>query len=98
MENSNTKNKLLFRIVVRKCYKLFKEFTTPEPLVKEEAIENTLYLLDRDFNPTEQNEILLNLIQRLHAKRESDVIKLEKQLEELKFQTNLLKDKLLKQT
>jgi hypothetical protein len=64
-------------------------------MIKSEAVESTLYLLDRDFRPDEQNEIILNLIQRLHAKREADVIRMENELKELKAQTNILKVKLV---
>lgn len=95
MKKNVNKVALLFRAFKRKCIKLYDEFNYNEPMIKSEAVESTLYLLDRDFRPDEQNEIILNLIQRLHAKREADVIRMENELKELKAQTNILKVKLV---
>jgi len=93
---TNTKTiAVSFRLMKRKLVKLYEDFTENEPMIKSEAVDKTLYLLDRDFRPDEQNEIILNLIQRLHAKREADVIRMENELKELKAQTNILKVKLV---
>jgi hypothetical protein len=43
---------------IEECIKLYDEFNYNEPMIKSEAVESTLYLLDRDFRPDEQNEIL----------------------------------------
>ena len=66
MKKNVSKVALLFREFKRKCIKLYDEFNYNEPMIKSEAVESTLYLLDRDFRSDEQNEIILNLIQRLH--------------------------------
>jgi hypothetical protein len=95
MKKDINKIALFFRVFKRKCVKLYDDFNHTEPMVKSEAVENTLYLLGRDFKPDEQNEIILNLIQRLHEKRESELIKLENELKELRAQTNILKVKLV---
>jgi len=84
---------LFFQALKRKVKVNFEDFTKHEPIVKAEAIEKTLYLLRRDFDISEQNDIVLTLIQRLHDKRESDLIKLEKELNFMREETQKLKDK-----
>jgi hypothetical protein len=86
---------LFFQALKRKVKVNFEGFTKHEPIVKAEAIEKTLYLLRRDFDISEQNDIVLTLIQRLHDKRESDLIKLEKELNFMREETQKLKDKIL---
>jgi hypothetical protein len=86
---------LLFQAFNRKLKTKFENFTKNEPMMKAEAIEKTLYLLRRDFEMEEQNDIMLSLIRRLHDKRETDIIKLETKIEMMKDQTNKLKERVV---
>lgn len=86
---------LFFQALKRKAKAKFDDFTRHEPMVKAEAIEKTLYLLRRDFEMEEQNDIVLSLIRRLHDKREYDIIQLENKIEMMKDQTNKLKERVV---
>ena len=85
------KLKLLYRALVRKINKKFTEFTKYEPVQKQEAIDNTLFLLCRDFDLAEQNEIVLTLIKRLHEKRETEIVRLHKEMETIRTETQKLR-------
>jgi hypothetical protein len=98
--NTNTTNfkrttNLLFQALRRKVRTKFENFTKHEPMMKAEAVEKTLYLLRRDFDMPEQNDIVLSLIRRLHDKREYDIIQLENKIEMMKDQTNKLKERVV---
>lgn len=95
MNRKVSKVVLYMRKIKNNIVNFFKYFSETEPMIKSEAVENTLYLLERDFKADEQNEIILNLITRLHAKREAELIKLEKEFQELKAQTESLKKKVI---
>jgi hypothetical protein len=86
---------LLFQALKRKAKAKFDDFTRHEPMMKAEAIEKTLYLLRRDFDMSEQNDIMLSLIRRLHDKREADLIKLQKQMDMMKEQSDKLKERVV---
>lgn len=86
---------LFIHALKRKVKNKFENFTKNEPMMKAEAVEKTLYLLRRDFNMAEQNDIMLSLIRRLHDKREADIIQLENKIEMMKNQTNKLKEKVV---
>ena len=86
---------LLFQALKRKLRIKFDDFTRHEPMMKAEAIEKTLYLLRRDFDMSEQNDIMLSLIRRLHDKREADLIKLQKQMDMMKEQSDKLKERIV---
>jgi hypothetical protein len=96
MKTDTTKLKrttnLLFQAVKRKVRAKFENFTRHEPMMKAEAVEKTLFLLRRDFEMADQNDIVLSLIRRLHDKREKDIIELEAKIEMMKNQTNKLKE------
>jgi hypothetical protein len=99
MKTDTTKLKrsanLFFHALKRKVKTKFENFTKHEPMMKAEAIEKTLYLLRRDFDMPEQNDIVLSLIRRLHDKREYDIIQLENKIEMMKDQTNKLKERVV---
>jgi hypothetical protein len=99
MKTDTTKFKrsvnLLFHALKRKAKMKFENFTKHEPMMKAEAVEKTLYLLRRDFEMEEQNDIMLSLIRRLHDKREADIIQLETKIEMMKDQTNKLKERVV---
>ena len=86
---------LLFQALKRKARTKFDNFTKHEPMMKAEAVEKTLYLLRRDFQMEDQNDIMLSLIRRLHDKREKDIIELETTIEMMKDQTNKLKERVV---
>jgi hypothetical protein len=100
MENTNTNTKmrklgLFVQAVKRKVKAKFEDFTRHEPMMKAEAVEKTIYLLRRDFDIKEQNDIVLTLIQKLHDKRDADLIKLEKELNFMREETQKLKEKVV---
>lgn len=86
---------LLFYSVKRKLKNKFEDFTKQEPMMKAEAVEKTLYLLRRDFDMAEQNDIVITLVRRLHDRREADLIKLQEQMDMMKEQGDRLKAKVI---
>lgn len=79
---------------MKTIYKWWREFTKYEPLTKELAVDNTLYLLRRDFSIEEQNEVIVELINRLDKMREKDLEELQQKLEATKQGRETLKVKL----
>ena len=71
---------LLFYAVKRKLKNKFENFTKQEPMMKAEAVEKTLFLLRRDFDMADQNDIVITLVRRLHDRREADLIKLQEKM------------------
>ena len=86
---------LFYQALKRKGRAKFDDFTRHEPMMKAEAVEKTLYLLRRDFDMADQNDIVLTLIQRLHNIREADLIKQQEQLDMMKEQSQKLKEKVV---
>jgi hypothetical protein len=86
---------LLFYAVKRKLKNKFENFTKQEPMMKAEAVEKTLYLLRRDFDMADQNDIVITLVKRLHDRREADLIKLQEQMDMMKKQSERLKEKVV---
>jgi hypothetical protein len=86
---------LLFYTLKRKLKNKFEDFTKQEPMMKAEAVEKTLYLLRRDFDMADQNDIVITLVKRLHDRREADLIKLQEQMDMMKKQSERLKEKVV---
>ena len=86
---------LLFYSVKRKLKNKFEDFTKQEPMMKAEAVEKTLFLLRRDFDMADQNDIVITLVKRLHDRREADLIKLQEQMDMMKKQSERLKEKVV---
>ena len=86
---------LLFYAVKRKLKNKFENFTKQEPMMKAEAVEKTLYLLRRDFDMADQNDIVITLIRRLHDRREADLIKLQEKMDIMKEQSEKLKERVV---
>ena len=86
---------LLFYSVKRKLKNKFEDFTKQEPMMKAEAVEKTLYLLRRDFDMADQNDIVITLVRRLHDRREADLIKLQEKMDMMKEQSEKLKEKVV---
>lgn len=51
---------------------------TPEPEIKNEYVDKVVYLLRRDFNTTEQNEIIQSITKKLSDLRDQDMIDMAK--------------------
>jgi hypothetical protein len=58
-------------------------FLTPEPEIKSEYVDKVVYLLRRDFNTTEQNEIIQSVTKKLSDLRELDMTEMAVQYERL---------------
>jgi hypothetical protein len=86
---------LLFYSVKRKLKNKFEDFTKQEPMMKAEAVESTLFLLRRDFDMADQNDIVITLIRRLHDRREADLIKLQEKMDIMKEQSEKLKERVV---
>jgi hypothetical protein len=69
-------------------------FLTPVPEVQEEYVNKVVYLLRRDFESKEQNEILLAIANKLSSLREQDLRNLEKDYANLQESNNILKHRL----
>ena len=58
-------------------------YLTPEPEIKSEYVDKVVYLLRRDFNTTEQNEIILSITKKLSDLRELDMTEMALNYERL---------------
>lgn len=56
---------------------------TPEPEIKNEYVDKVVYLLRRDFNTTEQNEIILSITKKLSDLRDQDMTEMALNYERL---------------
>jgi hypothetical protein len=69
-------------------------FLSPVPEIQEEYVDKVVYLLRRDFDTTEQNEIILSIGQKLSELREQDMRDMEKKYAVLQENTNTLKHRM----
>lgn len=69
-------------------------FLSPVPETEQEYVDKVVYLLRRDFNTKEQNEILVSIATKLSKLREEDMRTMEKEYAILQENTNTLKSKL----
>lgn len=58
-------------------------FLTPEPEIKNDYVDKVVYLLRRDFNTTEQNEIIQSVTKKLSDLRELDMTEMALNYERL---------------
>ena len=58
-------------------------FLTPEPEMKDDYVNKVVYLLRRDFNTTEQNEIVKSVTKKLSDLRDQDMVDLTKKYDML---------------
>jgi len=68
-------------------------FLKPEPVVKTEYIDKVVYLLRRDFPIKEQNEIIIAIVNKLHALRDKDMREAEEAYKELQDHAQALKSR-----
>ena len=69
-------------------------FLSPEPEVQEDYVDKVVYLLRRDFDSEQQNEILVAIATKLSVLREQDLEQMEKDYANLQENTNTLKHRL----
>jgi len=69
-------------------------FLTPEPEIQENYVAKVVYLLRRDFDSEQQNEILVAVVKRLSVLREYDLEQMAKDYANLQENTNILRPKL----
>jgi hypothetical protein len=91
----NRKLTLFFKAIKRKLSNNFDTFVKDEPVQQKDAVDKTLYLLRRDFNLEEQNEVMFSLVDKLNKMREVDIKAKEMELAYMIKQTDLLKEKLV---
>jgi hypothetical protein len=76
------------------CRTHLSAFLSPEPEIQSDYVDKVVYLLRRDFNSKEQNEILVSIGTRLSALRDQDMLQMEKDYKVLQQNTILLKERL----
>lgn len=76
------------------CRTQLSAFLSPEPEVQNDYVDKVVYLLRRDFNSKEQNEILVSIGTKLSALRDQDMRQMEKDYAILQENTNTLKGRL----
>jgi hypothetical protein len=76
------------------CRTQLSAFLSPEPEIQGDYVNKVVYLLRRDFNSSEQNEILVSIGTKLSALREQDMRQMEQDYQVLQHNTNLLKERL----
>jgi hypothetical protein len=76
------------------CRTHLSAFLSPEPEIQSDYVNKVVYLLRRDFNSKEQNEILVSIGTKLSALREKDMRQMEQDYTVLQHNTNLLKERL----
>ena len=67
---------------------------SPEPEIQEDYVDKVVYLLRRDFDSEQQNEILVAIATKLSVLREQDLEQMEKDYANLQENTNTLKHRL----
>jgi hypothetical protein len=67
---------------------------SPEPEIQADYVDKVVYLLRRDFNTKEQNEIILSIGHKLSKLREQDMRDMEKKYAVLQEDNNTLKHKM----
>jgi len=56
---------------------------SPEPEIQAEYVDKVVYLLRRDFNTKQQNEIIISVASKLSALRKEDMTEMAKKYEEI---------------
>jgi hypothetical protein len=65
-----------------------------EPEIQGDYVDKVVYLLRRDFNSKEQNEILVAIATKLSALREQDMRQMEREYATLQEDNSILKGRL----
>lgn len=73
------------------------DFLTPQPEIQEEYVDKVVRLLRRDFNTSQQNEIILSITKKLSEEREKDMRQMEENYQVIQRDANFLKSKMVLQ-
>lgn len=77
------------------CYRAkLSALLSPEPEVQSDYVNKVVYLLRRDFNSKEQNEILVAIATKLSTLRDQDMVKMEEDYRLLQYNAMSLKNRL----
>lgn len=76
------------------CRAKLSALLSPEPEVQSDYVNKVVYLLRRDFNSKEQNEILVAVATKLSALRDQDMVKMEEEYRLLQYNAMSLKNRL----
>jgi hypothetical protein len=76
------------------CRTKLSALLSPEPEVQSDYVNKVVYLLRRDFNSKEQNEILVAIATKLSALRDQDMVKMEEDYRLLQYNAAALKNRL----
>jgi hypothetical protein len=69
-------------------------FLSPEPEIQNDYVDKVVYLLRRDFDSEQQNEILVAIATKLSKMRDADLAQMEKDYANLQEYNSILKQKL----
>lgn len=69
-------------------------FLSPEPEIQNDYVDKVVYLLRRDFDSEQQNEILMAIAIKLSKMRDADLAQMEKDYANLQEYNGILKQKL----
>jgi hypothetical protein len=67
---------------------------SPEPEIQNDYVDKVVYLLRRDFNSEEQNQILVAIATNLSKLRDQDLAQMEKDYANLQEYNGILKSRL----
>lgn len=77
------------------CYRAkLSALLSPEPEIQSDYVNKVVYLLRRDFNSKEQNEILVAIATKLSTLRDQDMVKMEEDYRLLQYNAMSLKNRL----
>jgi len=76
------------------CRTHLSAFLSPEPEIQSDYVNKVVYLLRRDFDSEQQNEILLSIGTKLSTLRDNDMLQMERDYTILQHNTLLLKERL----
>lgn len=77
------------------CRSQISAFVSPEPEVQSDYVDKVVYLLRRDFDSKQQNEIIVAVAAKLSDLRDKDMIKMESDYRVLKHNTLYLRERLI---
>jgi hypothetical protein len=69
-------------------------FLTPEPEIQGDYVDKVIYLLRRDFDSEQQNEILVAVVKKLSILRKQDLEQMAKDYANLQENMDILRDRL----
>jgi len=77
------------------CRSQLSAFVSPEPEIQDDYVDKVVYLLRRDFNSKEQNEIIVAIAAKLSDLRDKDMVRMESDYRVLKNNTMYLRERLI---